>query len=52
MRLPTITAERLNRQCKLRTFSFWSLLTGAATFATILLVIPEARAALKQVGHR
>lgn len=39
----------LTQVLKLRAFSFWSLLTSAATFATVPLVIPEARAALRHL---
>jgi uncharacterized membrane protein len=35
---------------KLRTFCAWCLLTSAATFGSIPLIIPEARAALKHLS--
>jgi hypothetical protein len=37
---------------KLRTLSLWSLLISAMTFARVPLVIPEARAALRQLRGR
>lgn len=41
----------LNEVTKQRALSAWSLLTTGATGATALLVVPEARAALRRLAH-
>ncbi len=41
----------LDQWTKHRAFCFWCLLASAATFATVPLVIPEARAALRQLAR-
>jgi uncharacterized membrane protein len=42
----------LTQARKLHTYCSWCLLTSAATFASVPLVLPEARAALKRVAGR
>ncbi len=43
--------QMLTQARKLRAYCSWCLLTSAATFASLPLVVPEARAALKRLLH-